>query len=123
MSTEKLTLAQWRKDFTQPLYYDAEFNYFVVHCPTNSPARFCAVNNIEDFKVNRFGDMLLFDGPFSQLTVKTREDFLSLSFFTLCGIADTINTASIEGMVYAIEKGRIKGVLMVDSLGNFLAIE
>lgn len=52
--------------------------------------------------------------------VKTREDMLKLSYYTLCKISDRLMVGSIIGMVSAIERGDWKGLVTLDSLGNFL---
>lgn len=112
-----MTLSQWAKDFGHTLYRaDGKF--------ACDAAGFGA-DKIEDFKVTvaNNGWTLHFDGPFLTLPVIRRDDFLSLSYYTLCRISDTLNVASIEGMVNAVERGVIRGMLTTDTLGNFLMIE
>lgn len=80
--------------------------------------------NLEDFKVTEVtGDFVWLTGEVKTVELKTRQDFLSLSYYTLCRIADTLHIGSIAGMVIQVEKGYVKGVLITDKLGNFLTIE
>lgn len=120
---EKLTLSQWVRDNHKKLTFNSEDNLFSCHCPSDENARISIENGLEDFQVIVANDVLHFNGPFALLTVKTREDFLSLSYYTLCCIADTLHLSAIGGMVNEVERGRLKGILTVDSLGNFLMIE
>jgi RecJ-like exonuclease len=55
--------------------------------------------------------------------VKTREDMLALSYFTLCRISDATRLADpINGMSRMVESGTLEGIVTTDWLGNFKSI-
>lgn len=119
---ESLTLAQWVRDYKQALRFDHETNTFICHHDDDDG--YNNVWRVSDFTVRSVnGATVYFDGPFLKIPVRSREEFNSLSFFTLCGISDALMVCSIEGMVNTIARGPVSGLLYTDTLGNFLAIE
>lgn len=118
-----MTLAQWIRDYRKILVFNPEDNMFSCYSPWYENARVEAEKGLDDFEIIANGPILFFHGRYLKAPVRTREEFLSLSYFTVCGVSDALMVASIEGMTNAIESGRIKGLLYTDTLGNFLFIE
>lgn len=58
------------------------------------------------------------------IQIRTSADLQSLSYYTLCRLQETTHYADpIAGLLVAIERGKYKGILTVDSLGNFVSFE
>ena len=59
-----------------------------------------------------------------QIIIRTREDVLALSYFTLCRLQDFTHFATPQAALpIAIARGEYKGILTVDKYGNFVSFE
>jgi hypothetical protein len=57
------------------------------------------------------------------LTLTTWKGLSGLSYYTQCKLSDFTRLASMEGVANAIQRGEYKGILTLDSLGNFISFE
>jgi hypothetical protein len=56
------------------------------------------------------------------ITIATEADVRRLSYYTLCKLSEATHYATpATALPLAIARGEFKGVLTVDSLGNFLS--
>jgi hypothetical protein len=120
-----LTLSQWAKDNGKRVeYHDAGGPGTLKVFSPGWGRGHDDLWKLEDFTVITSDNPWVYlRGELKTKRLTTREDILSLSYYTLCRLSDTLVVGSVEGILLEMKRRGLKGILTTDKLGNFLTIE